>query len=151
MQTGVDPKTTGERTKPMTMQDIKATIKTGDLAGKEITVKFDMPETLAEKVEKFGEDKVNQAAKSALTVSLQSFLRGKIEQGDSLEDTQKAVNEWKPGAGRKVTPPSAKVNKILEKLTPEQRAAILAELAGGDEEAPSPAQTTGGRARTRAA
>ena len=94
-----------------------------------ITVEFTLPETLADLAKKFGEDVVATAAKCSFIISLQAFLRRHLEKGTSLADVQKEVNAWRPDV-RTISKQTAfeKAASTLDKLTPEERKALIAKL-----------------------
>ena len=94
-----------------------------------ITVDYNVPETLPELAKVFGDDVVANAASGAIIISLQAFIRRHIEKGTPHADIQKEVNAWKPDV-RTVVKQSAfeKATSALDKLSPEERKAMLAKL-----------------------
>lgn len=95
---------------------------------KSVTVNYDLPDTLAGLVEKFGEDAVLGAAQDAFTISIQSVIRRNFDK--SQEEIQAAVDGWVPGqraAAVKKTP-AEKAAAALKAMTPEARAELLAQL-----------------------
>lgn len=94
-----------------------------------VTVNYDMPETLAELVKKFGEQVVETAANAQLIISLQAYMRRLIEAGKGKEEIQKEVDNWSPGVRSVVRQtPFERAASSLDKLTPEERASLLAKL-----------------------
>lgn len=96
-----------------------------------ITVQYNVPDDLKGLSAAFGDDVVAAAAKGAIVISLQAFLRRHIERGTSHADVHKAVAAWKPDV-RTITKQSAmeKATSALDKLTPEEKKALLAKLTG---------------------
>lgn len=94
-----------------------------------VTVDYDVPDKLDALKAKFGEDVVAAAAKGAIVISLQAFMRRHIEKGTTLVELQRAVTAWRPDV-RSVVKQSAveKATTVLSKLSPEERKKILAEL-----------------------
>ena len=98
--------------------------KTGATA----TIAYEMPETIHGLVDKFGEEEVIKSAISGFVVKLQAAMRRALEAG---RDVQELVN-WKPGTvfgGGSENPMNA-VLRNINKLSPEERAALLASLQG---------------------
>lgn len=84
---------------------------------------------LGELQKAFGDEVVFTAAKGAIVISLQAFMRRHIDKGTPVADLQKEVSAWKPDV-RTVVKQSAfeKVTSSLDKLSPEERKALLAKL-----------------------
>lgn len=94
------------------------------------SVTRDMGETLDELVDQFGEQAVYSQAKSAITVSLQGFVRSKVGAKTPVtgDELQTAVDDWKPGERSAGV---GKVEKLKEKLAgldEETRNELLASL-----------------------
>lgn len=77
----------------------------------------------------FGAEVVFNAAKSAIVISAQAFMRRHIEKGADAKKVQEELSKWKPDV-RSVVKMTAfeKVTSNIGKLTPEERKALLAEL-----------------------
>lgn len=77
----------------------------------------------------FGAEVVFNAAKSAIVISAQAFMRRHIEKGADAKKVQEELTKWKPDV-RSVVKQSAfeKVTSNIGKLSPEERKALLAEL-----------------------
>lgn len=107
---------------------MKVSAKTKEKPGP-VAVEYDIPETLPGLVGSFGEDVVAKAAQGAIVISLQAFMRRHIEKNTPLADLQKEVAAWRPDI-RSVTRQSAfeKATSSLDKLTPEERKALLQKL-----------------------
>jgi antitoxin component of MazEF toxin-antitoxin module len=94
-----------------------------------VEVEVNIPATLAEKVKLFGEDVVNASCEDSLIITVQALIRRMIEKGKVVAEIQAAVKEWKPDV-RTLVRQSAfeKASSSLEKLSPEERKALLAKL-----------------------
>lgn len=86
---------------------------------------------LAELTKAVGEEVMFNAAKGAVTISLQAFMRRHIEKGTPVPEIQKAVDAWKPDV-RSVVKATAfeKASSQLDKLNPTERAELLKKLQG---------------------
>ena len=100
------------------------------------TVEFDFGSTLAEAIELFGEEAIYAGFIADAKVGLQAVIRTKLkstkEDGSAYtdEDIAAAASEWAPGnKTRTASDPLAKLQALLSKLSPEQRAAILSKAA----------------------
>lgn len=93
-------------------------------------VNFDMPETFAALIEKFGEDSVYSAATGAYVISLQALARRHIEKSD--EEVQQIVSAWNPNERTPAVKQTAfeKASSALSKLSPEEKAELLKKLRG---------------------
>lgn len=91
-------------------------------------VNYDMPETFDALVERFGADSVYEAAKGAYVISLQALARRHIEKSD--EEVQEIVNSWDPNTRSPAVKQTAfeKATSALTKLSPEEKAELLAKL-----------------------
>lgn len=93
-----------------------------------VTAQYDMPASLAELTNKFGEEAVYEAAKGAIVISIQAYMRRHLDK-DAAE-LQGLVSAWQPG----VRTPGVKktafetVTSKLGALSPEERAEILKAL-----------------------
>ena len=94
-----------------------------------VKVQYNLPSTLAELQKAYGDDVVAAAARGAIVISLQAFMRRHIDKGTSVADIQKAVTAWRPDV-RTIVRQSAfeKATSSLKQLTPEERKKLLAEL-----------------------
>ena len=79
----------------------------------------------------FGEDVVASAAKGAIVISLQAFIRRHIDKGSDSATIQTAVAQWKPDS-RTIIKQTAfeRASGAIDKLTPEERKALIAKLSG---------------------
>jgi hypothetical protein len=107
-----------------------------------VDVTYDMPPTLADKVRKFGEEVVNDAAEASLVIGIQNAARrmlvptvdksGKVvSPAKSKAEIQAAINSYSPDvrSGAPRVSQADKVKAYLASLTPEQRKALLAEAS----------------------
>jgi hypothetical protein len=94
-----------------------------------VSVEYDIPEGLEALYTRFGEDVVAKAAQGAIIISLQAFMRRHIEKGTPHAELQNEVTKWMPDV-RTITKQTAfeKATSALDKLTPEERKALLAKL-----------------------
>ena len=114
----------------MSLQEVQAQVRDGDRANQPFTVTYDIPDTVQEAVDRWGEEIVYSRFKSSLVIDLQSFMRTQIKKDNaSPEAVQEAVNGWTPGAKKTGKPFSEKVSEYLQNMSPEERAAFLAEMA----------------------
>lgn len=100
---------------------------------KAIKVQYDIPEDLAGLQKRFGDAVVAAHAHGSIVISLQAMLRRHLEKGTKPEDLTKAVAAWKPDVRTAGPKQSAfeKVSSNLDKLSPEERKALLAKLTSG--------------------
>lgn len=114
----------------MALQEITAKVTNGARADTPYTVKYDLPETIREATDRWGEEVVYSRFKASLVIDLQAFMRSHIGKDDFVPgDLQAKVNEWKPEVRAKGKTMAERVQEMLGKLSPEDRAALLAELA----------------------
>ena len=136
------------------MSNIQVEAKTAEFESP-IAVDYDFGDNLEEAVEKFGAEVVYTNFKQSAIISLQSNMRGKFRSLESKAqkegkvvdwtdtewrdnatlEAQVAADGWKPGI-RTATGKSKeeKARDLLGQLTPEQRAALLAQFFGGQDE-----------------
>lgn len=94
-----------------------------------VSVEYDFGDTLAEAVEKFGEEVVFTRYKAAAVIDLQALMRNMIRAQKSEDEIREAVSEWKPGVRQlKGKSKEERARELLGKLSAEERAAILAEF-----------------------
>jgi hypothetical protein len=101
----------------------------GDKKGGSIEVDYDIPDTLNDMVQRYGENVVYNHARGSVIVALQGYLRSQLgkDKPASPADIQKEVRTWKPGVRKQGKSPAEKAREQLAKLTPEERAALLKE------------------------
>lgn len=99
-----------------------------------VTVAFDFGDNLEQAVEKFGAEAVFNSFKADARVGLQAkvraLLKATMEDSEELKYTDEEIvekaAEYVPGAKtRTSSDPLAKLQALLGKLTPEQKAALL--------------------------
>ena len=119
------------------MSEVKTTGKLPDGTQRELVREYDFGETLAEKVELFGEEVVNQKAEQQMVIGLQNVIRLHL-QGDKTEaEIDEAIAEWKPSIGGTRSRKSAgdKILTQFGKLSPEEQAALIASIQAAQEAA----------------
>jgi hypothetical protein len=119
------------------------TTKAGkDIESRTLAVSFDFGDNLETAIEKFGADAVFAGFKADAKVGLQAMVRAKLnateDDSEALKFTDEeivtAVAEFKPGTkNRQSADPLAKLMALLGKISPEQRAALLAGAASDAE------------------
>lgn len=113
------------------MEKIKWNTKKGDetLSGE---FEYNIPETLAEMIEVFGDDNVRLAAKKSIVIYLQAWARReatKEENPLTAEEIAEKAPKIKVSFGeREYVDPIEKHIAALEKLTPAQKARLRAAL-----------------------
>jgi superfamily II DNA/RNA helicase len=99
-------------------------------------VNFDMPNTLKELVEKFGEEVIAGKAIDSITIDVQALVRRALQKEGTkdavtAEALQKKVDEFKPSSKTSVRrSPVEKVSDLVSKMTEEEKKALLAQLKG---------------------
>jgi len=117
--------------RPAGVIDVTAKLKDSDRA---ITIPFNFGANLDEAVELYGEDVVFQKYRQAAVVDLQAAIRRHLQpdaEGKSKTDEEiiTALSEWKPGlVTRTRKSPKEKALEALQKMSEEDRAALMAEL-----------------------
>lgn len=108
-------------------------------SNRELVTEYNFGDSLQEAVDLFGEDAVLAGFKSDARVGLQAKVRGMLKATEEDSEAAKytdeqileAVKEWKPGTKtRAASDPLAKLQALLEKISPEQRAALLEKALG---------------------
>jgi len=94
-----------------------------------VTVEVNIPDSLTDLTQAYGDAVVAAAAKGAIVISLQAFLRRHIEKGTALPELQKEAAAWRPDV-RTVVKQTAleKASSSIKQLSPEERKALLAQL-----------------------
>ena len=113
----------------MALEEVKAQVKSGDRANEVFVIKHDIPATIDEAVQRFGEEIVYSRFRGSYVIDLQSFMRRQIEKDGATQDTvQEASDAWRPGVRAAGKSPQEKIGTLLAKLSPEERRELLAEL-----------------------
>ena len=97
--------------------------------GKSYTGEFNVGGNLSETSKLFGEAVVFDKARSAIIVGVQSVIRTALDAGKSKSDIDKLVVEHKPGLKKQGKPKAEKLRDAFRDLPPEERSALLKELA----------------------
>ena len=94
-----------------------------------VVVEYPIPENLDSFRKAFGDDVTYAAAKGAVVISLQSYMRRHIDKGTAVAAIQAEVSKWKPDV-RTIVKQSAfeKATSSLSKLSTDERKKLLAEL-----------------------
>lgn len=120
----------------------EATAKKLNIPRAPVSAEANIPATLPELVKAFGEDVVAGAAIDALVISAQALMRRmmvpkfdkdgkKTADASSAAEIAKAVAEWRPDAKTVVRQTAfERATSSIDKLTPEERKALLAKLTG---------------------
>ncbi len=96
------------------------------------TVNFAPGETLQELISKFGEGIVFSHARSSVVIALQGYMRSQMKRDNPPDASgmQALVDTWKPGVRVAGKSNLEKAKGTLAKLSPEDRAELLAALQG---------------------
>lgn len=96
---------------------------------REISIDYNFGASLSEAIELFGEEVVFSGFVADCKVGLQAFVRARLgkteEEYMSDEQIIAEVEGWKPGQRKQAADPMAKLQALLSKISPEQRAALL--------------------------
>jgi len=111
----------------MALREVKAQVKSGDRAGEIFTVKTDLPENTDEALEKWGEEVVFSRFNASIVIDVQALMRRNIQKDEATAGlVQEAVDKWKPDVKQAGKPPSEKIDDLMARLSPEERANIIA-------------------------
>ena len=119
------------------MTQIKATAKWNDKEGTEQTrsmeIDYEFGENVNAMIDELGAEVVYRHAISSITVALQGAMRQWMTQELSDEEIKGEggkLDEWSPPSGKpRAANRMAKIEALLEKLSPEEREQVLA-MAG---------------------
>lgn len=111
-------------------REVQAQVKSGDRANEVFTVKYEMPTTIDEAREMWGDEVVFSQLMGAVVISLQSYMRQQIQKDNATADSvQEACSTWTPKRGRgPARPISERAEELLKKMDPETREALLREF-----------------------
>lgn len=113
----------------MSLQEIKAQVKTGDRAGKEHTATYDIPDSVKEAVDRYGEEVVYTHFKGSLVIAAQAVMRNAIKKdGATDESVASALKEWTPEKRAAGKPFVEKMQDFLRNMSPEERLEFLSEF-----------------------
>lgn len=107
----------------MAKETIVVKVTTGEHAGKEASFTYDIPTTLREAIDNFGEDVCEAHCIRSLVVAIQGHARGMVGKKTDAE-IQAAMDDWRPGMPRQSKSAEEKFDELWEKMSPEDRAAI---------------------------
>ncbi len=95
-----------------------------------VTIEYEVPESLKDKVAKFGEDAVNSRAGASIVIDLQGWMRSQLraDPPKTKKEIQKAADDWKPGTKKRGKSTVEKATEAVSKLSADERAALLKEL-----------------------
>lgn len=113
------------------MQEIPVSAEVSAKNGQEAknaTATFRVGENLHELAEQFGEEVVYSHAKRSVIIALQTTMRAAIEAGETQEQLQARVDEWKPGLKKPAKSPLDKVRDEIARMSPEDKKRIMKEL-----------------------
>lgn len=86
---------------------------------------------LSEAAEMYGEDTVFDLYRRAAVIKLQAAMRQRLEQGADQSMIEAEFGDWRPDVDRTPTrDPKAAILSNFNKLTPEEREALIAQLRG---------------------
>ncbi len=115
----------------MALAQVEAKTTKGTRAGQVFTVNYDIPETLDEAKERFGEEVVYSNFRQSMTISLQSVMRGAIQADNATpESVQEAADKWQPGVKRQGKSKAEKISDLFADLSDEERQELLSQLSG---------------------
>lgn len=94
-----------------------------------VSVDYEIPDGVDALRKAFGDEVVASAAKGAIVISLQAYMRRLIEKGKTAAEIQTEVKAWKPDT-RSIVKQSAfeKATSQLDKLSAQERADLLKKL-----------------------
>lgn len=96
--------------------------------GASVSFPYEFGADLQEAIALFGEDIVWNYALRGLTIASQGYARGMIKSGKNAEEIVEAMKTWKPGMPRPSRSPEDKIRDLMEKMSPEDREALLQEI-----------------------
>jgi hypothetical protein len=99
-----------------------------------VSFQFDLPNDLADAINRYGDENVFKTFLGQLVVRVQARARVLLEEGKSAEEITALLADWKPGdkVARAATPPPDPVAYLLQnldKLSPEKLAELNAFFA----------------------
>ena len=119
----------GAPTMPMT---VTARTTKAEHKGRVVSTSYDFGSTLEESIEKFGENVVHGVFIDQSVIRLQALLRRCIEDAVADKDITAKVEAWKMTVGgRERKSAVEKVNDLLGKMSPEQKAELLRSIRAG--------------------
>lgn len=106
--------------------ELKVTTK----EGAEVVVNYALGATIEENVELFGEEVCYDNLISSFVLRVRAKVGSMMAAGKSAEDIHATLETWKIGEAAKTrgATPVEKIRTLLDKVSPEDRAALLKEL-----------------------
>lgn len=89
---------------------------------------YDLGESLADAVKKFGEDIVFSHVIRSLIIAAQGAARGMMKSGKTKDEIDAAMQTWKPGEPRQVKSKEDRMRDLIAKMSPEELEALQTEL-----------------------
>lgn len=119
----------GEAQAPVMPMTVTARTTKDEHKGRVVSTQYDFGASLAESVELFGESVVHGVFIDQAVIRLQALLRRCIEDEVADKDIQAKVAAWKMTVGgRERRSAAEKVQDLLGKMSPEQKAELLKSL-----------------------
>lgn len=110
--------------------------ETDEVTESTITLDYDFGDTLEAMLSEFGEEAVFLHARADMKVSVQGAIRGFIKAGLDEDQVLEKMTEWEmPSGAPRSKDPVDKLEKILGKLSAEEREAVLAKVMAAQEDA----------------
>ena len=112
---------------------IKSRLKAWPADKPSVEVTYDLPDTLAGLVEKFGEQVVAAKCIDSVVIDIQANVRREIAKPDDKRPTQEAlqakISAFKPSSSTATRrSPQEKVEDLASKMSPEEKKALIAKL-----------------------
>jgi hypothetical protein len=112
----------------MALEEVTAKVTAGDRADEVFAVKYDLPATIEEAKQKYGEEVVYSRFRQSLVIDLQSFMRTHIKKDGATPGTvQEAVDQWAPGVRQAAKPLTERIADLMKRMTPDERREFLEE------------------------
>lgn len=108
----------------MAKEEVVAQTKDGLSA----TFHYDFGASLDEMVDLFTEVIAAAHCKRSLVVAAQGHARGLLRQGKTEAEIRAAMEKWKPGEPRVTKTSTERLHELLDKMSPDDRAAAIKEL-----------------------
>ena len=93
-----------------------------------VSFDFNVPDTVADYVTKYGEDVTKNILDQQLTIKLQAAARTKLTKGKTGEEIQAWAETFVPGVSPERKSPVDKIAALMAGLSPEQREALKSKV-----------------------
>lgn len=125
----------------MSLQEVSAKVtKDSPRAGIDFVAKLDLPDSIEEALareqlpdgdeNKWPVGTVYSRFMASIIIDVQAFMRSQITKDNATpESVAEAVAKWKPGLKARGKSPIEKIQDLLSRLSEDERAALLADLA----------------------